>query len=129
MYNYTWRVPLAIFPLLVPVSTYLTPSRCDRNGPPQSQVARKLIPIVPHCPLVPSPSKFPTLPGFPEPNVLLISSSSSKNVYCVFVRVTSLFSTDNLYHKYVHFNLQHRSFFFTSHVLFYGPHPIPLLVW
>jgi hypothetical protein len=32
--------------LLVPFSTYLAPSRCDRNGPPQSQVARKLIPFV-----------------------------------------------------------------------------------
>ncbi len=59
-------------PLAIPTSTYLAPSSCDRNRPPQSRVARKLIPFVPHCSLVPSPSKFPTLPGFPEPNVLLI---------------------------------------------------------
>ncbi len=69
---YTWHFSLLQFPLLAPVSTYLAPSRCDRNGPPQSQVARILVPFVPHCSLVPSPPKFPTLPGFPEPNVLLI---------------------------------------------------------
>ena len=39
-------------PLCIPISTYLAPSSCDRNGPPQSQVACELSPlspIAPHC--------------------------------------------------------------------------------
>ena len=57
--------PLAI-PLLlplVPLSTYLAPSSCDRNRPPPSQVACKLTLFAPpftHC---------PALPGFPEPQL------------------------------------------------------------
>jgi hypothetical protein len=31
---YTWHFPLLQLPLLIPGSTYLAPSRCDRNGPP-----------------------------------------------------------------------------------------------
>ena len=65
-------LPIAIIPLLVPASTYLAPSSCDRNRPPQSQVARKLIPFVPHCSLVPSPPKSQPFSDFPEPNVHLI---------------------------------------------------------
>ena len=53
-------------PLYIPTSTYLAPSSCDRNGPPQSQVARKLSPLSPIAPLHPPPL------GFPIPNVLLI---------------------------------------------------------
>ncbi len=52
-------LPIAIIPLLVPASTYLAPSGSDRNRPPQSQVARKLIPFVPHCSLVLSPLQIP----------------------------------------------------------------------
>jgi hypothetical protein len=64
--------PLLKIPLLVLVSTYLAPSSCDRNRPPRSQVACKLLPFVPHCSLVPStPNSRPSL-GFPEPNVHLI---------------------------------------------------------
>ncbi len=59
-------------PLTVPTSTYLAPSSCDRNRPPQSQVARKLSPLSPIAPLLPSPPQIPNPPGFPEPNVLLI---------------------------------------------------------
>jgi hypothetical protein len=64
------------FPLLVPFSTYLAPSDCDRNRPPQSQVARKLNPFVPHCSPYTLPTKFPTLLGFPELNVHLIRATS-----------------------------------------------------
>ncbi len=62
-------------PLCVPFvfpSTYLAPSRCDRNCPPQSQVARKLTPLVPHYSLVPSPPNSQPFLGFPELNVHLI---------------------------------------------------------
>ncbi len=86
---YIWHFPLLQFPLLVPASTYLAPSSCDRNGPLQSQVARKLIPFVPHCSLILSLPEFPTLPGFPEPNVLLIKAhhnplSSIQHSYPIF---------------------------------------------
>jgi hypothetical protein len=66
------RSPSYGFPLLVPRSTYLAPSRCDRNRPPQSQVARKLTPLVPLCSLVPSPPNSQPFLGFPELNVHLI---------------------------------------------------------
>ncbi len=68
--------PCYEFPLLVPLSTYLAPSSCDRNRPPQSQVARKLTPFVPHCPLVPSPPNSQPFLGFPELNVHLIRATS-----------------------------------------------------
>ncbi len=69
--SYT-RSPCYEFPLLIPSSTYLAPSRCDRNCPPRSQVACKLTPLVPHCSLVPSlPNSQPFL-DFPEPNVYSI---------------------------------------------------------
>ncbi len=64
--------PLLKIPLLVPVSTYLAPSSCDRNRPPPSQVACKLLPFCPHCSLLPSPPNSQPLLGFPEPNVHLI---------------------------------------------------------
>ena len=57
---------------LFPISTYLAPSSCDRNGPPQSQVARKLSPLSPIAPVYPSLPQLPSLLGFPGPNVLLI---------------------------------------------------------
>ncbi len=68
------RSPLLQFPLLVPSSTYLAPSSCDRNRPPRSQVACKLFPSVPHCPLVPSPPKSQPSLDFPEPSVHLIKA-------------------------------------------------------
>ncbi len=53
-YIYTWRSSPCFSPLLAPFcspfvspSTYLAPSSCDRNRPPQSQVACKLTPFVP----------------------------------------------------------------------------------
>ncbi len=69
---YTWRVSLAKIPLLILVSTYLAPSSCDRNRPPRSQVARKLLPLVHPCSLAPSPPNSQPSSGFPEPNVHLI---------------------------------------------------------
>jgi hypothetical protein len=69
IYGYIAHAPCCEFPLPVPFSTYLAPSRCDRNGPPQSQVARKLIPFVPHCSLIPSPPNSQPFLGFPELNV------------------------------------------------------------
>ncbi len=54
-YIYTWRnSPYFSPPSLAPLSpffvspfTYLVPSSCDRNRPPQSQVACKLTPFAP----------------------------------------------------------------------------------
>jgi hypothetical protein len=69
---YTWRVSLAKNPLLILVSTYLAPSSCDRNRPPRSQVARKLLPLVPHCSLAPSPPNSQPSSGFSGANVHLI---------------------------------------------------------
>ena len=54
-------------PLYIPTSTYLAPSSCDRNGPPQSQVARKLSPLSPIAPVYPSLPQLPSLLGFPGP--------------------------------------------------------------
>jgi hypothetical protein len=65
-------------PLTIPASTYLAPSSCDRNGPPQSQVARKLFPLSPIAPMYPSlpPTSIPS--GFPgPPNVLLIRTHTN----------------------------------------------------
>jgi hypothetical protein len=73
VYGHTLRYILYIaLPLTIPTSTYLAPSSCDRNRPPQSQVARKLSPLSPIAPLCPSPPQIPSLLGFPGPNVLLI---------------------------------------------------------
>jgi hypothetical protein len=57
-------------PLTDPTSTYLAPSSCDRNRPPQSQVARKLSPLSPIAPLFPPPNSQPSWVS--RPNVLLI---------------------------------------------------------
>ncbi len=71
-----WRTPLAVIPLANPFFTYLAPSSCDRNRPPQSQVARKLTPFVPHWLLVPSLPKSRPLLDFPGPNVHPIRATS-----------------------------------------------------
>ncbi len=90
--------PCYKFPLLIPFSTYLAPSSCDRNRPPRSQVACKLNPLVPHCSLVPSlPNSQPFL-GFPELNVRLISATSQTpspvyDTWTIFKRL-SFFLTD-----------------------------------
>ncbi len=52
-------------PLYIPTSTYLAPSSCDRNGPPQSQVACKLSPlspVAPPCSRASIPSGFSRTP-------------------------------------------------------------------
>jgi hypothetical protein len=74
-YAYGHRLRYILYialPLTISFSTYLAPSSCDRNCPPQSQVARKLSPLSPIAPLYPSPPQTPSLLGFPGPNVLLI---------------------------------------------------------
>jgi hypothetical protein len=73
-YIYIRTSPCCKFPLLALFLTYLAPSSCDRNRPPRSQVARKLLPFVPHCSLVPSPPKSQPFSDFPEPNVHLIKA-------------------------------------------------------
>jgi hypothetical protein len=47
----------------------------DRNRPPQSQVACKLTPLVPHLAPVPSLPKFQPLLGFPRSNMHLIRAT------------------------------------------------------
>ncbi len=94
-YIYT-RSPCYKFPLLVPSSTYLAPSRCDRNCPPQSQVARKLTPLVPHCSLVPSPPNSQPFLDFPEPSVYLIRAhhkppSQHTTQYSWYIYIVQLF--------------------------------------
>ncbi len=65
---------LPLLPLLapfcltfVPLSTYLAPSRCDRNRPPPSQVACKLTPCAPLHPVDP-PLPNSWNPASPAPN-------------------------------------------------------------
>jgi hypothetical protein len=50
LHIYMAQFPLLFYPLCSPFvspSTYLAPSSCDRNRPPQSQVACKLTPFAP----------------------------------------------------------------------------------
>jgi hypothetical protein len=64
---YTWRnSPYLSLPLLVPLcspfvspSTYLAPSSCDRNRPPQSQVACKVTPFAPPFTQLSHPFQIP----------------------------------------------------------------------
>jgi hypothetical protein len=97
---YTWHVPLAKNPLPILVSTYLAPSSCDRNRPPRSQVACKLLPLVPHCSLAPSPPNSQPSSGFPEPNVHLIRRitnpfpSIQNSTYCT--HLAGFFKDDTL---------------------------------
>ncbi len=81
MYLYMAHSP-SIVPFASPVSTYLAPSSCDRNRPPRSQVARKLLPFVPRCSLVPSPPNSQPSLGFPEPNVHLIRAHHKSPSQC-----------------------------------------------
>jgi hypothetical protein len=69
-YIYTWRnSPYFSLPLLTPPcspfvspSTYLAPSSCDRNRPPQSQVACKLTPFAPPFTQPTPPLQIPRTP-------------------------------------------------------------------
>jgi hypothetical protein len=69
-YVYTWRnSPCFPFLLLTPIcspfvspSTYLAPSSCDRNRPPQSQVACKLTPFAPPFTQPTPPFQIPRTP-------------------------------------------------------------------
>ncbi len=71
LHIYMAQPPLVPLPLLVPPllpvctpfvspSTYLAPSSCDRNRPPQSQVACKLTPFAPPFTQLSHPSQTPT---------------------------------------------------------------------
>ncbi len=135
--------PYCEFPLLVPFSTYLAPSRCDRNGPPQSQVARKLIPFVPQCSLVPSPPNSQPFLGFPELNVHLIRATSQTLFpvyntepllwffflyigkflpYPKLLRVSSRWLFVNLFDQYQEARNLGRLFFMSSECAVHQPH-------
>ncbi len=96
--------PCCKFPLLILFSTYLAPSRCDRNGPPQSQVARKLIPFVPHCSLVPSPPNSQPFLGFPELNLHLIRATSQTlfPVYNTHICMSVPYCTQYMQYRHVY---------------------------
>ena len=66
---YMAQFPLFFSPLagspcspFVSPSTYLAPSSCDRNRPPQSQVACKLTPFAPPFTQLTHPSQIPRTP-------------------------------------------------------------------
>ncbi len=66
---------LPLLPLLAPLSspfvspsTYLAPSRCDRNRPSSSQVACELTPFVPSTQLTHPPLSRSPNPSSPAPN-------------------------------------------------------------
>jgi hypothetical protein len=69
-YIYTWRNSpyfsspywLPFVPPFVSPSTYLAPSSCDRNRPPQSQVACKLTPLAPPFTQPTPPLQIPRTP-------------------------------------------------------------------
>ncbi len=82
-------LPLLVSPLYPLLLTWNPPS-CDRNRSPQSQVACKLTPLVPHLAPVPSPPEFQPLLGFPEPNMHLIRATlqtqpSYSRTICMYV--------------------------------------------
>jgi hypothetical protein len=52
-------------PLLIPTLLTWRPPAVT-GCPPQSQVARKLSPFVPHCSRAPLPLQLPSLLGFPR---------------------------------------------------------------
>ncbi len=78
-----------LLPLLTPLSspsvspsTYLAPSRCDRNCPSSSQVACKLTPFVPSTQL--------THPPFPAPQtpVALRLTTTTSGIYWLLISST-----------------------------------------
>ncbi len=76
IYNCTWRIPLAfISPCQLPFVLTWNPPSCDRNRPPQSQVARKLTPLVPHLAPCTLPPKIPPFLGFSRSNAHLIRTT------------------------------------------------------
>ncbi len=76
-----FNLPLLVSPLYPLLLTWNPPS-CDRNRPPQSQVACKLTPLVPHMAPVPSLPKFQPLLGFPGPNEHLIRATLRTQPSC-----------------------------------------------
>jgi hypothetical protein len=88
--------PCFTLPLLVsslyPLLLTWNPPSCDRNRPPQSQVACKLTPLVPHLAPVPSPPKFQPLLGFPGPNVHLIRVTlrTQPSCSCTVLKISKL---------------------------------------
>ncbi len=75
---YMAHSPCFNFPLLISLLLTWNPPSCDRNRPPQSQVACKLTPLVPHLAPVPSLPKFQPPLGFPGPNVHSIRPTLQK---------------------------------------------------
>ncbi len=76
-----FNLPLLVSPFVSLLLTWNPPS-CDGNRPPQSQVACKLTPLVPHLAPVPSPPKFQPFSGFPGPNVHLIRATLQTQPLC-----------------------------------------------
>jgi hypothetical protein len=76
-----FNLPLLVSRLYPLLLTWNPPS-CDRNRPPQSQVACKLTPLIPHLAPVPSLPKFQPLLGFPGPNVHLIRATLRTQPSC-----------------------------------------------
>ncbi len=90
---YMAQSPLFPLPLLAPPllpfcspfvspSTYLAPSSCDRNRPPQSQVACKLTPF--------APPFTPPLPH-PNPNCLAPNNDDLGNIPALAIRNRTCF--------------------------------------
>jgi hypothetical protein len=75
------------------------PPSCDRNCPPQSQVACKLTPFVPHLAPVPSLPKFRPLLGFPRSNMHLIGTTLQNPTHKI--THTPLFAMAPIY--YLHY--------------------------
>ncbi len=106
---YTWHNPLAfLLPLptppcspLVSPSTYLAPSSCDRNRPPQSQVACKLTPFAP-----PFTQPTPSLPKSQSPTAQRLTTTTS-GIFRLLLSRTSIdrqsFWQKNFRANYEHF--------------------------
>jgi hypothetical protein len=68
MFTYIYMAHFPLLPLLspsfplVPLSTYLAPSSCDRNRPPPSQVACKLTLFAPPFTQLSHPFQLPRIP-------------------------------------------------------------------
>ncbi len=73
-----FNLPLLVSPLYHLLLTWNPPS-CDRNRPPQSQVACKLTPLVPHLAPVPSPPKFHPSWVFPDPMCIQLERHCEPN--------------------------------------------------
>ena len=107
-------VPLAFsLPLLTPLcfpfvspSTYLAPSSCDRNRPPQSQVACKLTPSAPPFIQPTPPLQIPRTPTAQRLTKttsgifrLLLSGTRMITLYCLLVYFVLKLTVSLRYHN------------------------------